>query len=48
MHDKSGLAITVCGGSKFSFSNSSRINDEFERIRVLILFHQLQIDEPLS
>src|SRR5215470_9867070 len=25
-----------------------RIDDEFERIRVLILFHQLQIREPLS
>src|SRR5215813_1960009 len=30
------------------FANSSRINDEFKRIRVLILLHQLKIDEPLS
>src|SRR5262244_1394927 len=30
------------------FANFPRIDDEFERIRVLILFHQLQIDEPLS
>jgi hypothetical protein len=25
MHDKSGLAITVCGGSKFSFSAQRRL-----------------------
>src|SRR5207247_1736614 len=30
------------------FADFSRIDDEFERIRVLILFYQLQIDEPLS
>src|SRR5215510_10811164 len=30
------------------FADFSRIDDEFERIRVLIPFHQLQIDEPLS
>jgi hypothetical protein len=45
---KADLRLPYAGGSKFSFSNSSGINDEFERIRVLILFHQLQIDEPLS
>src|SRR5215471_1774712 len=30
------------------FANSRRIDDELERIRVLILFYQLQIGEPLS
>src|SRR5215831_18274172 len=30
------------------FANFPRIDDEFERICVLILFHQLQIGEPLS
>jgi len=30
------------------FANFPRIDDEFERIRVLILFHQLQIGEPPS
>ena len=36
-----GLICGVC-------SPICRIDDEFERIRVLILFHQLQIGEPLS
>ena len=26
----------------------SRIDDEFERVRILILFHQLEIDEPFG
>src|SRR5215467_15976165 len=30
------------------FAGLRRIDDEFERIRVLILFHQLQIGEPLG
>src|SRR6516162_3992798 len=30
------------------FANFCRIDDELERIGVLILFHQLQIDEPLG
>jgi hypothetical protein len=30
------------------FANLSRIYDELERIGVLILFHQLQIGEPLG
>src|SRR5215510_13613931 len=30
------------------FPNSRRIDDEFERISVLILFHQLLIREPLG
>src|SRR5215470_4474299 len=30
------------------FTNFPRIDDEFERISVLILFHQLQIGEPPS
>ena len=30
------------------FTNPAGIDNEFERIRVLILFHQLQIGEPLS
>src|SRR5262249_52695095 len=30
------------------FANFSRIDDEFEGIGVLILFHQLQVGEPLS
>jgi hypothetical protein len=30
------------------FANFCRIDDEFERIGVLALFHQLQINEPLG
>src|SRR6266542_5046168 len=30
------------------FANFPRIDDEFERIRILILLHQLQIGEPLG
>src|SRR5262245_48643949 len=30
------------------FASLCRIDDEFERVRVLILFHQLQIGQPLG
>src|SRR5215472_1540771 len=30
------------------FADFPRIDDELERVRVLILFHQLQISEPLG
>ena len=36
------------GGShlRYLFPNLSRVNDEFERIGILGLLHQLEVDEP--
>src|SRR5262245_31922043 len=45
-HTRSNLSAWV--DLRRLLTDFCRIDDEFERIRVLILFHQLQIGEPFS
>src|ERR1700730_16238582 len=47
---RSAERFTTCpsGHRRCLLSDLPRVNDEFERVRVLMLLHQLEVDEPFG
>jgi len=46
--DRLGGSSLAAGHLRCLFSDLPRVNDEFERVCILIFFHQLEVDEPFG